>query len=82
MKSLVRQLDHVVYFCANPKEFSVFSIDLRFNIINDIISLTVTKIKKPVNWTSTCIFTSSVNAPDERLKNLFWFCKLYSNRKV
>ena len=53
MKSLERQLDHVVYFCANPKEFSVFSIGLKFNIINDIISLTVTtyrnlKLKNPL----------------------------------
>ena len=37
-----RQLDNVVNFCTNQKEFSVFSIDSTFNIFNDSISLTVT----------------------------------------
>ena len=40
--SLERQLDDLVNFCTNPKEFSVFSIDPTFNIFNDNISLTVT----------------------------------------
>ena len=40
--SLERQLDDVVNFSTNPKEFSVFSIDLTFNIFNDNISLTIT----------------------------------------
>ena len=40
--SLERQLDDLVNFCTNPKEFSVFSIDTTFNIFNDNISLTVT----------------------------------------
>ena len=40
--SLERQLDDVVNFCTNPKEFSVFSTDPTFNIFNDNISLTVT----------------------------------------
>ena len=37
-----RQLDDVVNFCTNQKEFSVFSIDSTFNIFNDSISLTFT----------------------------------------
>ena len=37
-----RQLDDVVNFCTNQKQFSVFSIDSTFNIFNDSISLTVT----------------------------------------
>ena len=40
--SLERQLDDVVNFCTNPKEFSVISIDPTFDIFNDNISLTVT----------------------------------------
>ena len=40
--SLERQLDDAVNFCTNPKEFSVLSIDLTFNIFNDNVSLTVT----------------------------------------
>ena len=39
--SLEQQLDDVVNFCTNPKEFGVFSIDPTFNIFNDNISLTV-----------------------------------------
>ena len=57
--SLERQLDDVVNFCTNPKEFSVFSN----------------------GSASTCIFSSSVNAPKERLKNLFSFCKLFVTEK-
>ena len=40
--SLERQLDDVIIFCTNPKEFSVFSINPTFNIFNDNISLTHT----------------------------------------
>ena len=39
---LERQLDDVVNFSTNPKEFSVFGIDPTFNIFNDNISLTIT----------------------------------------
>ena len=40
--SLEHQLDDVVNFCTNLKEFRVISIDPTFDIFNDNISLTVT----------------------------------------
>ena len=43
--SLERQLDDVVNFCTNPKEFSLFSNDPTFNIFNDNSSLTITSYK-------------------------------------
>ena len=76
--SLERQLDDVLNFCTNPKEFSVFSTDPTFNIFNDNISLTVTtyrniKLENPSTGPVSC----SVDAPKERLKNLFSFCRLF-----
>ena len=43
--------------------------------------ITVTTYRKPIKWTRSRIFRSSVNAPEERLENLFSFCKLYSTEK-
>ena len=40
--ALERQLEEIVTFCTNPKEFSIFCIDLTFNIFTENISLTVT----------------------------------------
>ena len=39
--ALERQLEKLVTFCTNPKEFSIFSIDPTFNIFTENISLTV-----------------------------------------
>ena len=43
--SLERQLNDVVNFCTNPKEFSVFNNDPTFNKFNDNSSLTVTSYR-------------------------------------
>ena len=40
--ALERQLEEIVTFCTNPKEFSIFCIDQTFNIFTENISLTVT----------------------------------------
>ena len=40
--ALERQLEEIVTFCTNPKEFSIICIDLTFNIFTENISLTVT----------------------------------------
>ena len=45
------------------------------------MTITVTTYRKPIKWTRSRIFRSSVNAPEERLENLFSFCKLYSTEK-
>ena len=39
--ALERQLEKLVTFCTNPKEFGIFSIDPTFNIFTENISLTV-----------------------------------------
>ena len=40
--ALERQLEEIVTFCTNLKEFSIFCIDPTFNIFTENISLTVT----------------------------------------
>ena len=44
--ALERQLEEIVTFCTNPKEFSIFCIDPTFNISTENISLTVTTYRK------------------------------------
>ena len=39
--SLERQLDDVVNFSTNPKEFSVFSIDMTFNNLTFLMTISV-----------------------------------------
>ena len=45
------------------------------------MTITVTTYRKPIKWTRCRIFRSSVSAPEERLENLFSFCKFYSTEK-
>ena len=40
--ALERQLEEIVTFCTNPKEFSIFCIDPTFNLFTENISLSVT----------------------------------------
>ena len=40
-----RQLQHLEYFCTDPKEFCIYSVDPTFNVFEDNISLTVTSYR-------------------------------------
>ena len=40
-----RQIDEMIKFLTDPKEFSVFGIDPTFNIFNEDLSLTVTSFR-------------------------------------
>ena len=83
--SLERQLDDLVNFCTNPKEFSVFSTDTTFNIFNDNISLTVTtkrnlKLENPSTGQAP-VFIGPL-LMDQKKDRKTYSRKLFSNRKA